>query len=79
MAGEKNNNQFEIRVRGQLDSRWSDWLGGLEVKLLENGDMVLFGPVIDQAALMGILNRLSRLNLAIRSVNEVNDNDKEKK
>ena len=65
---------FEIHVKGQLDSRWSDWLEGLELKLLENGEMILFGPIVDQAALMGILNKLSRLNLTLLSVNKVNKN-----
>lgn len=62
---------FEIHVRGQLDNRWSEWLGGLEMKLLDNGDMVLYGHIIDQAALMGVLNKLNRLNLALLSINEV--------
>jgi hypothetical protein len=62
---------FEIHVKGQLDNRWSEWLEGLEVKLLENGEMALLGPIVDQAALMGVLNKLSRLNLALLSVNEV--------
>ena len=65
---------FEIHVKGQLDSRWSEWLEGLEVKLLENGEMILFGPIVDQAALMGILNKLSHLNLTLLSVNKVNKN-----
>jgi hypothetical protein len=62
---------FEIHVKGQLNSRWSEWLEGLEVKLLENGEMILFGPIVDQAALIGVLNKLSRLNLTLQSVNEV--------
>ena len=62
---------FEIHVKGQLDSRWSEWLEGLEVKLLENGEMILFGPIVDQAALMGVLNKLSHLNLTLLSVNKV--------
>ena len=62
---------FEIRVKGQLDNRWSEWLDGLEVKLLENGEMALVGPIVDQAALMGVLNKLGRLNLALLSVNEI--------
>jgi len=61
---------FEIHVKGQLDSRWSEWLEGLEVKILENGEMILFGPIVDQAALMGVLNKLSRLNLTLLSVNK---------
>ena len=62
---------YEIHVKGQLDSRWSEWLEGLEVKLLENGEMILFGPIVDQAALMGVLNKLSHLNLTLISVNKV--------
>ena len=63
---------FEIHVKGQLDESWSDWLEGLEVKLLDNGEMILFGHIGDQAALMGILNKLYRLNLTLLSVSEVN-------
>ena len=62
---------FEIRIKGHLDSRWSEWLDGLEMMLLENGEMILSGAIVDQAALMGILNKLYRLNLAILSVNKV--------
>jgi hypothetical protein len=63
---------FEIRVKGHLDNSWSDWLEGLEVKLLENGEMILLGQIRDQAALIGILNRLYGLNLSLLSVSEVN-------
>jgi hypothetical protein len=62
---------FEIRVRGHLGEKWSDWLGGLQVELLESGEMVLSGHLADQAALMGLLNRLSRLNLTLLSVRQV--------
>jgi hypothetical protein len=61
---------FEIHVKGQLDESWSDWLEGLEVKLLDNGEMILFGHIGDQAALMGILNKLYRLNLTLLSVSK---------
>ena len=64
---------YEIRVQGQLNSRWSEWLEGLELKSSENGETTLSGPIVDQAALMGILNKLSRLNLALLSLNEVNE------
>ena len=63
---------FEIHVKGHLDESWSDWLEGLEVKLLDNGEMILSGHIRDQAALMGILNKLYGLNLTLLSVNEVN-------
>jgi hypothetical protein len=61
---------FEIHVKGHLDESWSDWLEGLDVTLLDNGEMILFGRITDQAALMGILNKLHRLNLALLSVSE---------
>ena len=63
---------FEIRIKGHLDSRWSEWLDGLDVELLENGEMILSGAIVDQAALMGILSKLYGLNLAILSVKKVN-------
>jgi hypothetical protein len=63
---------FEIQVRGQLDESWSDWLDGLEVELLDNGEMTLCGYIRDQAALIGTLNKLYGLNLTLLSVNKVN-------
>lgn len=62
---------FEIRVIGHLDDSWSDWLEGLEVELLDNGEMILHGPIGDQAALMGTLNKLYGLNLTLLSVSKV--------
>jgi hypothetical protein len=61
---------YEIHVRGHLDESWSDWLEGLAVKLLDNGEMILYGHIVDQAALMGTLNKLYGLNLTLLSVNE---------
>jgi hypothetical protein len=62
---------YEVRVRGQLDESWSDWLEGLEVKLLDNDEMTLSGYIADQAALMGTLNKLYGLNLTLLSVSKV--------
>ena len=70
-TGSQRDN-FEIHVKGHLDESWSDWLEGLEVKLLDNGEMILYGHIGDQAALMGLLNKLYGLNLALLSVSEVN-------
>ena len=70
---------FEIRVRGQLSDLWADWFEGLTIRQSENGEMVLSGPIADQAALMGVLNKLSRLNLTLLSVNEISQTQKEKK
>lgn len=65
---------MEIRVRGQLNNKWSDWFENMDLKLLENGEMILSGVIPDQAALMGILNKMNRLNLTLLSVNEVRRN-----
>jgi hypothetical protein len=70
-AFDVHGSTFEIRVRGHLDTSWSDWLDGMEVELLENGEMILSGRIRDQAALMGLLNRLYGLNLTLLSVSEV--------
>lgn len=61
---------YEIHVKGQLNSRWSEWLEGLEVRPAENGEMMLYGPIVDQAALLGVLNKLGSLNLMLLSVNQ---------
>ena len=63
--------QYEIRVKGHLSSQWSDWLDGLEVTLLDSDETVLSGTIVDQAALMGIFNKLNRLNLTLLSVNNI--------
>jgi hypothetical protein len=68
---ETQSDLYEIHVKGHLDQSWSDWLEGLEVALLENGEMVLCGHIADQASLMGILNKLYGLNLALLSVSKV--------
>jgi hypothetical protein len=74
IPGKNRQGFFEIHVKGHLDKSWSDWLEGLQVRLLDNGEMVLSGHIVDQAALMGILNKLYSLNLTILSVHEVNQN-----
>jgi hypothetical protein len=64
---------YEIHVKGHLDSQWSDWFEGMELKLMENGETVLSGRIMDQAALMGILNKLIRFNLTLLSINEIKE------
>jgi hypothetical protein len=59
---------YEIRVQGQFDESWSDWLGGLTITPQPDGTTLLCGSIIDQAALHGILDRLYGLNLMILSV-----------
>jgi len=54
---------YEIRVKGHLDQRWSAWFDGLSVTHLEDGDTMLAGPVVDQAALHSLLSKIHNLNL----------------
>ena len=62
---------YEFRIKGHLDDRWSDWLGGLAVHLQEDGTTVLIGPVVDQAALHGVIIRIRDLGLPLLSVRRV--------
>lgn len=67
---------FEIRVKGHLNNQWSEWLEGLEMKLYESGETILTGNIVDQAALLGVLNKLNRLNLTLLSVTKVDQSDR---
>jgi hypothetical protein len=62
---------YKIRIKGQLDSQWTDWFEGLTITLEENGDTLLTGPVIDQAALHGLLKKVRDLGLPLISVSIV--------
>ena len=62
---------YEICIGAQLDASWSEWFEGLEMHPYGKGWTTLCGRVADQAALLGILNKLCRLNLPLVSVNEI--------
>ncbi len=60
---------YEIRLKGHLDGRWTDRFGGLTITLEDNGDTLLTGPVIDQAALHGLLKKVRDLGPPLISIN----------
>ncbi len=65
--------RYEFRVRGLLQPDWSDWLEGLVIIPLENGDSLLSGFLTDQAALHGVLAKIRDLNLLLVSMKRLND------
>ena len=66
-----NAQYYEIRLKGHLEARWVKWFNGLAIKLEDNGDTLLTGPVVDQAALHGLLKKVRDLGLPLLSVNSV--------
>lgn len=62
---------YHIRLAGHLDPQWADWFDGLHVSLQPDGTTVLSGPVIDQAALHGLLKKVRDLGLPLISINQV--------
>jgi hypothetical protein len=72
-SDKKHNQQqcYEIRLKGHLDARWAEWFEGLTITLEEDGDMLLTGPVIDQAALHGLLKKVRDLGMSLVSVSPV--------
>ena len=60
--------RYGIRVKGALDARWADWFGGLTLRVLDNDETLLVGPVADQAALHGILAKIRDLGLELLEV-----------
>lgn len=62
---------YQIKVKGHLDPRWSEWFDGLSISHEADGSTLLSGLVVDQAALYGILLKLHDLNLPLLSVSRV--------
>jgi hypothetical protein len=59
---------YQIRIRGHLGPRWTNRFGGLTITLEDNGDTLLTGPVVDQAALFGLLRKVRDLGMPLISV-----------
>ena len=74
MSNEHSPKIYQIRIKGHLGHQWTDWFEGLTITREESGDTLLTGPVIDQAALHGLLRKVRDLGMPLISVNciEVN-------
>ncbi len=59
---------YSIRVKGHLDSTWSEWFDGLTIANVADGETVLTGEIVDQAALHGLLNKVRDLGLPLLAV-----------
>jgi hypothetical protein len=66
-ADQQEPTTYQIRITGQLDARWADWFEGLTITL-DGGDTLITGPVVDQAALHGLLKRVRDLGMPLVSV-----------
>ena len=62
---------YQIRIKGHLSRQWADWFEGLTITLEEDGDTLLTGTVIDQAALHGWLKKVRDLGMPLLSVNSI--------
>lgn len=62
---------YQIRLKGHLGPQWADWFEGLAITLEENGDTLLTGPLVDQAALHGLLKKVRDLGLPLVSVSHL--------
>ncbi len=67
---------YQIRIKGHLGPQWTEWFEGMAVTREENGDTLLTGPVIDQAALHGLIKKVRDLGLPLLSVKRTDTSSK---
>ena len=70
---------YQIRIEGHLGRQWTDWFGGLAITPEDNGDTLLSGPVVDQAALHGLLRKVRDLGMPLLSIQQVEHHQGEMK
>ena len=62
---------YRITIKGHLDSEWSDWFDGLTITLVDTGETILSGPIVDQTALHGVLIKIRDLGLPLLELSRV--------
>ncbi|HTP07682.1 MAG TPA: hypothetical protein VMP08_05500 [Anaerolineae bacterium] len=62
---------YRIRVKGHLAAHWADWFSGMTITHLDRGETLIEGPIVDQAALHGMLNHIRDLGLPLLSVDRI--------
>ncbi|MCB8928181.1 MAG: hypothetical protein H6652_21455 [Ardenticatenaceae bacterium] len=62
---------YQIRIGGQLGAQWTEWFDQMTLTQADNGDTLLTGPVVDQAALHGLLRKVRDLGLPLISVTQL--------
>ena len=72
----ESQSQYEICVKGHLGPHWSHWFEGFAIALKDNGETLLSGPVVDQAALYGVLIKVRDLGLPLVSVMPAEQSDR---
>lgn len=69
---------YQVRLKGHLGQQWLDWFEGLTITLEEDGNTLLSGPMVDQAALHGLLKKVRDLGMPLLSVNPVDPSRQDK-
>lgn len=62
---------YQVRIEGHLSPQWINWFDGMSIKLEEDGNTLLSGQVIDQAALYGLLRKIRDVGMPLLSLNEI--------
>jgi hypothetical protein len=62
---------YQIVVKGHLDADWSEWFDGLSITLVDTGETILAGPIVDQTALHGVLIKIRDLGLPLLSLTRI--------
>lgn len=66
-----DHTRYEIRIQGRLEPRWAGWFDGLTLSHAGDGITVIEGPVVDQAALHGLLQKVRDIGLPLVSVTRI--------